>query len=151
VHIWPFLIPHAETAKLIQPCEGTFHNPGEFDKKVNGLRDAENAWIGKVPQAVITATTIQDKAKTGAPAEYQTYITAAAEAARMLKAVLARKGRISKRRQYRTATCSPRHVPMTETDTTVCYEIGTRDGSRHSGVTADVYFSLLRGTSGLSQ
>jgi hypothetical protein len=27
VHVWPFLIAYAETAKLIQPCEGTFHDP----------------------------------------------------------------------------------------------------------------------------
>lgn len=63
---------------------------GELDKKVKDLRDAEKIWIGKVTAGVVDLPTQADKqqrAVTLAPKEYQEYITAAREAARMLKSL----------------------------------------------------------------
>lgn len=63
---------------------------GELDEKVRALRDAERNWVAKVVAAVNPLPDQpgkQGRAKTDAPAEYQVYITAAREAARMLKAV----------------------------------------------------------------
>jgi len=63
---------------------------GELDEKVRALRDAEKNWVAKVVAVVSPLPdqpSKQGRAKTDAPAEYQGYITAAREAARMLKAV----------------------------------------------------------------
>jgi len=72
VHIWPFLIPHAETAKLIQPCEGTFHNPAPSPQPATMFRIAHCepgqdlaatqstantlGIVGPVPQHAVRAT-----------------------------------------------------------------------------------------------
>lgn len=41
MHIWPFLAPNAEAAKLIQPCEGTFHKPAPLPESTTMFRIAK--------------------------------------------------------------------------------------------------------------
>ena len=40
MHICPFLIPHPETAELIQPCERTFHDPPSLPQPATMFRIA---------------------------------------------------------------------------------------------------------------
>lgn len=61
----------------------------ELNTKMDTVREAERTWVAKVTP---DTTKQQDEAKrvaaiTAAPSEYQVYITAAREAARMLKAI----------------------------------------------------------------
>lgn len=72
MHICPFLIPHAKTAKLIQPREGVFHDPApssqtaamfrvalcEERQDVAGTQSATDFLrvVGPVPQYAIGAT-----------------------------------------------------------------------------------------------
>lgn len=68
----------------------TPNSVGELDEKVRALRDAEKPWVAKVVAAVSSLAdqpAKQARAKTDAPNEYQTYITAARETARMLKSI----------------------------------------------------------------
>ena len=40
MHICPFLIPHPETAELIQPCERAFHDPAPLPQPATMFRIA---------------------------------------------------------------------------------------------------------------
>lgn len=71
MYICPFLIPHAQTAKLIQPCEGAFHNPAlspedatmirithcEQGQDVTGAKSIADVLrvVGPVPQDAVRA------------------------------------------------------------------------------------------------
>lgn len=71
----------------------------ELDKKVSALRDAEKAWLAKLGALQSSAvmppgdqTAKRDEAIRKAPDEYAVYITAAREAARMLKSLYGKEG-----------------------------------------------------------
>ena len=38
MHIRPFFIPQAKSAKLIQPCESAFHNPSSLPQPASMFR-----------------------------------------------------------------------------------------------------------------
>jgi hypothetical protein len=68
---------------------------GQMDEKLRTLRDAEKDWIGAVVNKVTSVPDQGDKIKaaiTAAPEKYQSYITAAREAARMLQTLYGREG-----------------------------------------------------------
>ncbi len=68
---------------------------GELDEKVTALRNAERDWVAKVITVVTPLPDPQDKrqaARATAPDQYEVYITAAREAARMLKSLYGAEG-----------------------------------------------------------
>ena len=55
MHICPFLIANAKTAKLIQPCEGAFHDPAPSPQPATVFRIALCEQVPDVAGAQSTA------------------------------------------------------------------------------------------------